>query len=276
MHQFLLPMLLSHLITLSQRFYIAFVVRNWKKWIIFCFLQIKCLFELRFTHVDADLVELVLQLRPFFVFVLACKPNLVVSKALVVNCLLSKGFDQVFDGVGRFHLLLQLFLSLLYTIVGSVLHFYLVHVIIDSALGTDFWNRSLSLWLIIVVCLYRQQFDGETAGLWLGCLRQGNFTVDRLDSVEVSLIANVVFVFVVSWSWSHVGKRNVDWSARIVGRSGNFIILWRYLHSFIVWYWNLVWFYCCSLLGYTLWDFIRPKINVQLLFILFNLFDLLV
>lgn len=224
MHEFLFPMLLSHLIALSQRLHITFVVRNREKWVVFWLLQVKCLFELRFTHVNADLVELVLQLRPFFVFVLTCEPNLVVSKALIVNCLLSKGFDQVFDSVCRFHLLLQFFLSLFDAIVSSILHLYFVHVIVDSAFWTDFWNRPLSLWFVIVVYLYRQQFDGETAGLWLGCLRQGNFAVDRLDSVKVSLVTNVVFIFIVSWSWSHVGKRNVDWSVWGVGRCGNFIV----------------------------------------------------
>lgn len=219
-------MLLSHLIALGQRLHITFVVRNWEKWVVFWLLQAKCLLQLRFTHIDADLVELVLQLRPFFVFVLTCEPNLVVSKTLIINSLLSKGFDQVFDGVCRFHLLLQLFLSLFDAIISSILNLYLVHVIIDSTLGADIWNRPFSLWFIIVVDLYWQQFDGKSAGLWLGWLRKGNFTVDRLDSIEVGLIAYIVFVFIVSWSWSYVGKRNIDVSVR-VGRSSNFIILRR-------------------------------------------------
>lgn len=37
-----------------------------------------------------------------------------------------------------------------------------------------------------------------------------------------------------------------------------------------------MWFYCCCWLGYAFWDFVRPKIDVQLFFVLLNLFDFLV
>ena len=227
MHELLLPMLLSNFIALSQRLYIAFIVRNWEKWVVFWLLQVKCLLKLWFTHVNTDLVELALKLRPFFVFVLTREPNLVVSKTLIVNCLLSKGFDQVFDGVCGFHFILQFFLSLFNAIIGSILHFYFVHVIVDPTFWADFWNRPLRLLVIIVIYLNRQKFDGKTAGLWLGCLGQGNFAVDRLHTVKVGLIANIVFVFIVSWSWSDVGKRDVDWSIRAVGRYSNFIVFSR-------------------------------------------------
>ena len=163
-------MLLSHLIALGQRLHIAFVVRNWEKWIVLWLLKVKSFLELRFTHVYSDLAELVFQLRPFFVFVLTCEPNLVVSKALVVDCLLSKGFDQIFDGVCRFHLLLQFFLSLFDAVISPILHFYLVHVFVYSALWTNIWDWLLGL-RFLVIHLHWQQFDWKTAGLWFRCLR---------------------------------------------------------------------------------------------------------